>query len=1207
MRSQRKLYFKDDMSTLGTQIVREIVIPELTKEVNENKNFAQLRQVYNSLILATWYKKKIKDSILEQVYADKNKVAGINIDDPQEKQRIYQRYLQAFKKGAFNYIKDDIDSTTQQIVPRKYFSGGESFTAWELDSAMSVTTDSAELGDQKYGIEIKVGLTSAVENPNEQIIQLLQSSLSFGKQPFSKFESWMNEIADRVKNPLTDAELDVLAAQMGLDTSLVKSLRIKAAQVANGSHAFYQNLSRDGKVNVYLFRDAFGLYMAERTAGKKPLAMLVSKSLIQSLGSKTTGLAILAIINEAKESIGLNSNEIKTTEQFTKFKSRFFELFDAILYGKGIDEVSENNKMIIKNNMVALRQIVFDLSKYAENIGITTEMVRDNGIRFIDTTRRGTFVLLMEAVIREKFGINNIEDKTDSRMFYSSLAQSMSALDINTQVENARMTELDDYPIEYDKTSTIGTNGINEPNVIFTKDSTVAKKFIFFTVAYRSELLKRGDLKNNVDGSRDLDQAMIGDSVTNYGEKPQRFYDEKFALLDSSTEIGFILDLILDRTRSIAIDKENIGPVQISELTQKLSSINDQFKVDIGSEDSFEVNSKLLRLKKKKRDMLYADREKAFANKEYKGFKRARIMAEFNRNAINLNQEIMKLQILVALTVLEGKSKLPSIKLYPNAVILTLEGALQSNQFLRQEFVSRLGRLKAIQRIRKIETRNWLEQIVGTYNLWAFDIKVEKKAEENSGKFKVTVPKRTYINVHTQLRSILSKVRQFKFPEAIQILENLKELYRVQYFKGNENYTNIFKGLKDLENTIKNFPENEKPTKETLNLIRGNINDIIQLVIFPKRYQLQEIDYEDPAHTFRGYVHRFESHSEDIQVVSNNMNLIKFYMRLLSDAVSQKNLGDYQQEQMINDLNDILKWAQNGDVKEKVTSSNKLSAAIEDIKNGVWAAAQSELKGTVDALQIRLNTINRIEKAERGPAASAFAKYREVDSISHIDGALKLLEEGKLSEVLRQVTELINLYYQAEPVEPGLKRARNGFRYIENLLQKDQSIDQKDKIKEYLEAIKDDIKHKTSLRILLTQKGAIPRYVFPLPNISVQGFLKSHSIIEDKIKIVIFRKNLDGSYQSIEPKDYTQFKIEDRDQIFVDKAMNVLSLKTNGGIDLNSSKMNLLVQNSGQGIRFHIDPAMLQQLKDAPGFVPVIINIRPLTNIRTFLGLTANQ
>ncbi len=115
---------QNDVSTLGSQIVREIVIPELTKEVNEGKNFAKLRQVYNSLILATWYKKKIKDSILEQVYENKNKVVGVNIDDPKEKERIYGRYLQAFKKGVFNYIKEDTDTLSQETIPRKYFSGG---------------------------------------------------------------------------------------------------------------------------------------------------------------------------------------------------------------------------------------------------------------------------------------------------------------------------------------------------------------------------------------------------------------------------------------------------------------------------------------------------------------------------------------------------------------------------------------------------------------------------------------------------------------------------------------------------------------------------------------------------------------------------------------------------------------------------------------------------------------------------------------------------------------------------------------------------------------------------------------------------------------------------------------------------------------------------------------------------------------------------
>ena len=132
---------RNDVNALGSQIVREIVIPQLTKEVNENKNFAQLRQVFYSLILATWYKKKIKDSILNKVYSDRNKVSGINISDPQEKQKIYEQYLKAFKKGVYNYIKEEQDPVTQQVIPRKYFSGG---VKWDM-AMLQTTTDQAML------------------------------------------------------------------------------------------------------------------------------------------------------------------------------------------------------------------------------------------------------------------------------------------------------------------------------------------------------------------------------------------------------------------------------------------------------------------------------------------------------------------------------------------------------------------------------------------------------------------------------------------------------------------------------------------------------------------------------------------------------------------------------------------------------------------------------------------------------------------------------------------------------------------------------------------------------------------------------------------------------------------------------------------------------------------------------------------------------
>ncbi len=138
--AQAGIHNKNDINALGSQIVREIVIPELTEEVNSGRNFAQLRQVYNSLILATWYKKKIKDSILAQVYANKNKVAGIvSLRGSVTTEAIYQRYLQAFKKGVYNYIKEDQDPLTQQVIPRKYFSGGALLI--NVNAAMAITPD----------------------------------------------------------------------------------------------------------------------------------------------------------------------------------------------------------------------------------------------------------------------------------------------------------------------------------------------------------------------------------------------------------------------------------------------------------------------------------------------------------------------------------------------------------------------------------------------------------------------------------------------------------------------------------------------------------------------------------------------------------------------------------------------------------------------------------------------------------------------------------------------------------------------------------------------------------------------------------------------------------------------------------------------------------------------------------------------------------
>jgi hypothetical protein len=86
-----------------------------------------------------------------------------------------------------------------------------------------------------------------------------------------------------------------------------------------------------------------------------------------------------------------------------------------------------------------------------------------------------------------------------------------------------------------------------------------------------------------------------------------------------------------------------------------------------------------------------------------------------------------------------------------------------------------------------------------------------------------------------------------------------------------------------------------------------------------------------------------------------------------------------------------------------------------------------------------------------------------------------------------------------------------------------------------------------------------------------------------------------------------------------DHAVNVNRINETGGIDLTPANMNVEVKKGiassndtnltpneaigpfDTGIQFHLDPAMLEQLQNAPGFVPVIINIQPLKDISVFL------
>jgi len=165
-----------EISSLTSEIYRELILPQIEKEVNHGKTFANLRQIVNSLVLATWYKRNLQESILGQVYADKNKLTGVDLDDPTVKEKIYNQYVEALQKGVFNYIKEDYDQYTLKPIPRKYFSGGLSARVQNLISVRNLDqldeAQSQEFADVKGELQqITVGLAAMEADQAEELHQ----------------------------------------------------------------------------------------------------------------------------------------------------------------------------------------------------------------------------------------------------------------------------------------------------------------------------------------------------------------------------------------------------------------------------------------------------------------------------------------------------------------------------------------------------------------------------------------------------------------------------------------------------------------------------------------------------------------------------------------------------------------------------------------------------------------------------------------------------------------------------------------------------------------------------------------------------------------------------------------------------------------------------------------------------------------------------
>jgi hypothetical protein len=230
---------------LTTQIIREIILPAIEKEVNEGKTFASLRQIYNSVILATWFKNKIlnttrsplptrghvasfanvspstlpsevplhvkapqgstptSNTSLLSLYIDQQKIAGIDITDKTEKEKIYAQYVEAFKKGVYNLIKEEVDPATGETIPRKYFTGGNDFSQTSLVTTMQkmLTVDQAARILDEDVIRVNARLVDLGPGAKSSVVQDVVSD---------KAELTADDIIDALKTLSPDKQADVV-------------------------------------------------------------------------------------------------------------------------------------------------------------------------------------------------------------------------------------------------------------------------------------------------------------------------------------------------------------------------------------------------------------------------------------------------------------------------------------------------------------------------------------------------------------------------------------------------------------------------------------------------------------------------------------------------------------------------------------------------------------------------------------------------------------------------------------------------------------------------------------------------------------------------------------------------------------------------------------------------------------------------------------
>lgn len=120
-----------NMEQYSTKLIKEHILPLLIKEVNEGQNYAELRQVFNSLVMAQYYKQKF--ALQVGMFSDlrsNGRVQGFESRNPWSAKSIWNDFVYSIDQGEYSFQEETIETKGNYTIKtsKYYFSGGVDFT-----------------------------------------------------------------------------------------------------------------------------------------------------------------------------------------------------------------------------------------------------------------------------------------------------------------------------------------------------------------------------------------------------------------------------------------------------------------------------------------------------------------------------------------------------------------------------------------------------------------------------------------------------------------------------------------------------------------------------------------------------------------------------------------------------------------------------------------------------------------------------------------------------------------------------------------------------------------------------------------------------------------------------------------------------------------------------------------------------------------------